>query len=693
MKAYKSLITAIVWIVAATALVARAADDPEETSLKDVLEELLPGMASDDLDARRGPEQEWQNICFGLGAPGNEARRAEACRAMADKLVPDTPAPARIWLLKQLQFIGRGECVDAVSAQLDDKDSLVRDAARRALAHNPSPEAGEMLRQRLKATTDNTFKVALINALDFRAEEANVRVLSGELRDSDSTVAGAAAHALGKLGTPPAAQALAAVRRSAHGDARLRISDGYLLCADRLLRAGKTAEAAAAYKELYQPDEPVRMAALKGLLNTAGDEAGTAILEILADDDAHAQRVAIGHVGELTAAAVRLLAAGLPKLPADGQVALLGALGDHKHRSTLPTVLAAVESEDENVKLAALRALGGVGDVSVVPVLVETMTAGGEPGDAARESLESIAAEGVDQKLIEVMKHTDDLGQRARFIEILDRRRAVAAVPALLQEALHEDANIRRRSMSALGRLGSAADVPGMVKVLLKIEDARERDDTQKAITSVCTRVPDENQRGDPVLAVYATANQADKNVVLPVLGRIGGPKALEQVRVALASGDAEHYDCAVRAISNWPDATVAEDLLKISESAKEETQRVRAVRALARVAVLPSDQPDNEKLALLKRTIERASRTEERNLILDRAKAIRRIETLRFVVPYLDDAETAQRACRTIIDLARHRGVREPNQAEFDKALQKVTQACKDRGLVDRAKGYMSAQ
>jgi len=693
MKAYKSLITAIVWIVAGTALVAWAADDPAEKNLKDVLEELLPGMGVDDPSARRGPEQEWQNICFALGTPGNEARRAEACRAMAEKLVPDTPAPARVWLLKQLQFIGRAECVDAVLSQLDDKDSLVRDAARRALAHNPSPEAGVKLRQRLKATTDTKFKAALINALDFRAEEANIPVLSGELRNSDSTVAGAAAHALGKLGTPPAAQALAAARRNARGDARLRISDGYLLCADRLLRSGKIAEAAAAYKELYQPDEPVRMAALQGILNTAGDEAGAMILEILADSEPHAQRVAIGHVGRLSNAAVRLLAAGLPKLPADGQVALLGALGDHKHRSTLPTVLAAFESEDEDVKTAALRALGGVGDVSVVPLLVETMTAGGEPGDTARRSLESIAAEGVDQNLIEVMKRADDLGQRARFIEILDRRRAVAAVPALLQEALHKDANIRRRSMAALGRLGSAADVPGMIAALLKTEDARERDNTEKAITSVCTRVPDEAQQADPVLAVYATANQADKNIVLPVLGRVGGPKALEQVRVELASTDAERYDSAVRAISNWPDATVAEDLLKISETAKEEGQRIRAVRALARVAVLPSDQPDSEKLALLKRTSERASRAEERNLILDRAKAIRRIETLRFVVPYLDDTETAKRASRTVVDLAHHRGLREPNQAEFDKALKKVTQVCKDQGLVSRAKEYMSTQ
>jgi len=45
---------------------------------------------------------------------------------MAGKLVPP-PRRARIWLLKQLERIGREECVEAVAKMLDDQDPLVRD--------------------------------------------------------------------------------------------------------------------------------------------------------------------------------------------------------------------------------------------------------------------------------------------------------------------------------------------------------------------------------------------------------------------------------------------------------------------------------------------------------------------------------------------------------------------------------------
>ena len=82
-------------------------------------------------------------------------------------------------------------------------------------------------------------------------------------------------------------------------------------------------------------------------------------------------------------------------------------------------------------------------------------------------------------------------------------------------------------------------------------------------------------------------------------------------------------------------------------------------------------------------------TRVEERNYLLERCQAIRTLESLRFVVPYLDQPEYAQKACATVVDLARHRELREPNKAEFDRALDAVIRTCKDPGLIDRAKRY----
>ena len=175
----------------------------------------------------------------------------------------------------------------------------------------------------------------------------------------------------------------------------------------------------------------------------------------------------------------------------------------------------------------------------------------------------------------------------------------------------------------------------------------------------------------------------------MPLLGRIGGRKALEAIRAAIDGKDAQINEAGVRALCNWPDATVADELLRIAKSAAQDTHRQWALRAFVRVIALPSETPPAAKLALLKQAMPMAARDEDRALILERAAAVRTLETLRFVAPYLDQPALAQAACKTIVELAHHKDLREPNKAEFNPALEKVIAICKDRQLVDRAKRY----
>ena len=245
------------------------AQTPKTTpELRKTFDELLPKMNGELWGPARDSQERWQEICFQLGAPGNEALRAEACKLMAAKLGPATPAPTRIWLLKQLERLGDGACVNAVAAALDDGDAAVREAARRALADIPAPEAGNKLRAKLESTSDGQLKIGLLGALGYRAEAASVTSVAKELANSNATVVVAAAKALGKIATPEAGQALSAARGKATGEPRLWIDDSLLLVADKLLKGQKKAEAAAIYRDLSKPEEPrsIRVAALKGML-------------------------------------------------------------------------------------------------------------------------------------------------------------------------------------------------------------------------------------------------------------------------------------------------------------------------------------------------------------------------------------------------------------------------------------------
>src|SRR5262249_4244398 len=151
--------------------------------------------------------------------------------------------------------------------------------------------------------------------------------VAAELDAKEADVATAAARALGRVATPEAAKALAKARGKAEGKVRLAVTDAYLLCADRLLDDGKREQAAAIYRELNKAAEPrpVRLAALRGLLNSAGDKAGEMVLELLGGKDADARAIATSQIEELSPGALKALAGGLEKLPAPSQVLVLGA--------------------------------------------------------------------------------------------------------------------------------------------------------------------------------------------------------------------------------------------------------------------------------------------------------------------------------------------------------------------------------
>jgi HEAT repeat protein len=692
-----TLFALLVLAATPTGIIAQKSAPPDlkGKSLKQTFDDLLPGMAG---GGKNDAQQRWQEICFALSAPGNEALRTEACKLMGEKLDPKTPTAARVWLLKQLERIGREECVDAVAALLDDKDELLRDGAIRCLANNPAPQATAKLVARLPGANGKA-KVGLLNALGHRNDKSALDAVARELTSAEQPVAIAAARVLGKFGTPEAAKAVAGARTKAQGEVRLALSDAYLRCADQQLQQGKTAEAAAIYKELHKPEEPkpIQLAALQGVLRTAGDQAGPMILDILGGNDAAARAIAIGQIENLTAGALKPLAANLDKLPITSQVLVINAIAARGDKSQLTVALAAMKSTNDSIKRAGIQALGRLGDASVVPPLIETLLAGGALGSAAGDSLAQLTAEGVNEKLIAALEAEKTPARIGSLIGVLERRKAPGAVPAVLKLARSDDAAVRTSAFAGLQNLAEPKHIPEMVLALLKTDKSKDRAQAELAIVAIAGQIGEADKRAEPVLALLNDGAQGQQAALLPLLGRLGGPRVLPLVKDALASSNAELYESGVVALCNWPEPSVSDELLKLAKDGKQEGQRLLALRAVIRVNTIPQTDRPNEarlaSLAALQKAMELASRDEERKLLLEGIGFVRTIETFRYVLPYLDNKDLAQAACKGIVELAHSRPLREANKAEFDKALDRVIAICKDKGLVDRARQYKLGQ
>ncbi len=651
----------------------------------EALDLLIPGMGEKELTVRYNQQQQWQEICLAAGAPGKDADRLLVCKLMCAKLGPDVPEQARVWLLRQLEYIGRGESVNVVGKCLDDPSELIRETAIRCLANNPAEEASAPLVAKLPSADAKT-KVSIANALAFRKAPTAVAALAAELKCETPAVAQAAARALGKIANSDAAVQLSKARGSAKEPLRLWICDAYLLCADALFKSDKKTEAAAIYNDLYDSEKirSIRMAALKGVVRSAGDAAGENIAKLLTADDRDARDIALAEINDINAKSLQTLAGSFGKLPPQAQVLFLGALAARGEKAQASLALTAAKSTNEALQKAGIVALSKLGDASAVPILVETAFSKSKNAGVAKESLVVLA--GADDKLIAMLKEEKMPAVRTSLISLLADRGAGAATPLFLQDAVAEDAALRLAAITALAKLAEPRDLPAMVAVALKAAKGKERDQAENAIVAVAGRIQEPAKRADPIVAALTPES---KVTLLPLLGKLGGPKALAVAQESLRSDSKEQKSAAVTALTNWPDETVSADLLVLAKEAADGETKNAAFMGLVRVNSISKDRPAAPRLSSLKQAMELANSDGDKKLVLDALATVKDIETLRYVLPYLDQKTLVQPACKTVIELAHSKTLREPNREEFHRALDRVITLCRDKGLIERAKKY----
>jgi hypothetical protein len=232
-------------------------------------------------------------------------------------------------------------------------------------------------------------------------------------------------------------------------------------------------------------------------------------------------------------------------------------------------------------------------------------------------------------------------------------------------------------------------DIPRLVGLLRKVAPGLHRDEVEKTIMLVCAKLPAGADRAGPVLAALAKVPAAESPKYLPLLGRLGGVKALQVVETALGQADPEVKQAAVRGLCNWPDAAVAGNLWELASRGDDPGARRAALRAYVRVVTLESDRPEAETLGMLQQAMKQAENEEDKQLVLVRASTVRTIETVTWIAGYLDHPELAQAACESIVELAHHRFLRQPNMDRFGPLLEKVSRISRDPAVAERAKKY----
>jgi HEAT repeat protein len=200
-----------------------------------------------------------------VATQGDATARKELETRLAAVLKTNVTRGAKDYVCRKLMVIGTAESVPTLAGLLGDKD--LSHMARYALERNTAPEAVQALRDALPKLS-GALKIGLIASLGKCRDGQSIETLKGLLGDSDTAIACSAADALGVIGTPESAKALAEGPKNAPECVKHKMADSCLACAERLLAEGKKGDALTVYKSLVGAGQSkqVRLAATRGIL-------------------------------------------------------------------------------------------------------------------------------------------------------------------------------------------------------------------------------------------------------------------------------------------------------------------------------------------------------------------------------------------------------------------------------------------
>ena len=531
-------------------------------------------------------------------------------------LQSDAPKSEKALVCKKLAIHGSSAAVPELAKLLPDPQ--LSSWARIALEAIPGSESDAAFRS-AAGSLDGLLLVGTINSIGVRRDAGAVDLLTGRLQDKDPEVAAAAAVALGRIGNAYATKALRLALADTPAGVRSAVAEGCVLCAERLLAGGQSADAAALYDEVRGAEVPQQriIEATRGAILARGAEGLPLLLEQLRSDEKAFFQLALQTARKLPGSDVdKALAGELGRAQPTRAALIVYTMADRPDTVVLPAILQSAKSDSRDVRLAALSALRRVGDASCLSTLLDSaVDSDVDVAQTARVALAELPGEKIDARIVAMLGEAG--GKTYPLLIELTGQRRIDAVPQLLKAVENSDAAVRHAALIALGEMVSLQRLSVLISQALAPKHREDGAVALQALKTASVRMPDRDACAQELTKALQRSPSATKEALLEILTEVGGATALQTLGDAASSSDPLLQDAGSRLLGKWNSVDAAPVLLKLAKTASDNKYKVRALRGylgLARKFAMPEPQ----RVEMCRNAVDAALRVDEQKLALD---------------------------------------------------------------------------
>ena len=568
----------------------------------------------------------------------------------------DAPAAEKAITCKRLAVYGSSAAVPELAPLLANEQ--LASWARIALEAIPGPASDEALRKAAESLQGRLL-VGTINSIGFRRDAGAVDLLVARLGDAEVDVVSAAAVALGHIGNETAAKALRKALAGEPVKARSAVAEGCVLCAERSWQEGKNAEAVAIYDEVRKADVPLQrmLEATRGAILARQQDGLPLLVETLRSPLKGVFQLGLSTAREFPGSEVdKALAAEVDRATPERAAALIVAMADREDTVVLSAVLKAARNGPQEVRLAAVSALGRVGNVTCLPPLLEiAVEANDELVQAAKTALADLPGETVNREIVELLSKAQGKTYPL-LIEVVGQRR-IEATDALVKALDHSDKAVRAAALTSLGATVPPQRLSVLIAQVVAPKRADEAEAAQQALKTAAVRMPDREACAAELAAALDRAPAAAKTPVLETLGAVGGAKALQTIGATAKSNDPNLQNVSTRLLGEWMTLDAAPVLLDLAKTGPGQFQ-VRSLRGYIRMArqLAPTEA---QRAEMCRIAFETARQPAEQKLVLEVIKLRREpnLDMLKLAVDAVKMPELKEDAAAAAQEIAKKLG------------------------------------
>lgn len=596
-------------------------------------------------------------------AKGEEKARLVIANAYLKALDQVSERETKAFIIRQLQMLGKDECVDVLSSYLND-ESLSGPAAR-ALSAIRTDNAKMALVASLKHRTGTakTQKDVIRAIADVQVVEAE-QVLLAMLGSTDENMQKEVLYALSRVGSDASLKTLAeAAEKVGYRMENTGANEAYIALVKRILANGDAKVAEKASKDLLKKATKAGMthtreAALEILLAVNPDAATKNLLTALKDDNKDYRNAALNFASGFADQSlyIEVMKSMLKASPAV-KVDVLNWIGreskcPNKHdviknlelRFDLPAkqaILDQLKDKDFAVRQAAVWALVKIGDTSVIPVLADLLKSS-DKQDVLLGQDALIAFKGdIDQAVAKVIPSASDAGKIAG-LELLAIRMADANLNTVLEQIKSGSADVKKAAYTALKSVVAEKDFT-LLCGMLETADASAVAPIQDAIIASISK----QKPADKVSNVnrrMIQAGESKKHLYYKVLSATGEKEALDMIVKGLNQGNGAAKDAAFGALLAWKGIEAADELYNVCKSSASGNVFDMALKRYVQLVSNPKFTGEN-RLISLRKVMEIAKTNEQRVVILNQIQRTGTFLALMYASEFLDSSDASVRS------------------------------------------------